>query len=442
MYPQVIDHLPNLAVPAYDKQVIGSMPVEVRKPKIANKYFAAYFLIAVGGGALRKWVFTGGVVSNLILLLMMAFPLIFLTLKTRFAISPFKEVRLLSILLILLIYHIINPYQKTFFHGILGFFVYAPFWIGIFFMVINTHLFNFYKLRWILVVISISEIILCFIQYTLPSTHFINKYAVERESGIAMVGDAVRVTGTFSFLSGLTAFTVFHAFLCWALLRWKFPTWIFFSMLGAGLILCFMAGSRSGTLVYLGLVAGILWNEFPPQLLLRFIFRYLLPFLLSFLLVLNIGKGPVFDNVNRAIDNFMERTNKLEEKGEQSKRLVWGLHRFENLSNFPEPVFGIGTGATYQGATILFGKSDAVLAFGYYESEFLQVFLEGGIVMLLTRIALIFALLRRLKFGIVMKLFLFICMIYGLPIVFNVYNAAFLSMGIALVYNSLKFDID
>ena len=78
-----------------------------------------------------------------------------------------------------------------------------------------------------------------------------------------------------------------------------------------------------------------------------------------------------------------------------------------------------------------------MLRFGYYESEFVQVFLEGGFVMMLLRLALILTLLKRLPFGRPLKWFLFICMIYGLPIVFNVYNAAFLMMGIALVDNTI-----
>jgi len=100
--------------------------------------------------------------------------------------------------------------------------------------------------------------------------------------------------------------------------------------------------------------------------------------------------------------------------------LTWGLDKFNNLNNFPNPIFGVGAGATYQGATFLFGRSEAVLRFGYYESEFVQLFLEGEFVMLLLRLALILTLLRRLPFGRPLKWFLFICMIYGLPIVFNV----------------------
>lgn len=439
MYPQVFDHLKPFVNQAVDNTISLFKVTEVAKPSNKpNLLFAIYFLVAIGGGALRKWVFSEGIVSNLILLALMVFPLLFFTLNTKNIQSPFKQIGILYGFVALLIYHVINPYQKTLFHGMLGFLVYAPFWLGIFFIIVNRGQFNFYKIRWLLLTIAIIEIVLSFIQYTLPASHIINKYAVEKDSGgIAMVGDSVRVTGTFSYLSGLTAYTVFHAFLCWAIFRWRFPSWVFFSMLGAGLILCFMAGSRGGTLVYIIIVAGILWNEFPPQKLLQFLFSYVLPFLVLFMVVLRLGQGKVFDNVNKAIDNFVERTTVLAERGEQSKRLVWGLDKFDNLSNFPDPLLGVGAGSTYQGANILFGKSEAVTNFGYYESEFVQSFLEGGVVMLLLRIVLILTLLRKLPFSFLLKAFLFICMIYGLPIIFNVYNAAFLMMGIVLVDNTI-----
>jgi hypothetical protein len=438
MYPQVFDHLK----PYVNHSVANTFKLykadEFAKPSNKpNILFAIYFLIAVGGGALRKWVFSVGFVSNLILLVLMVFPLLFFILNAKNIQSPFKQFGILYGYVALLIYHVINPYQKTLFHGMLGFLVYAPFWLGIFFLLVNRHAFNLYKLRWLFLSMAILEVALCFVQYALPPNHFLNKYAVDRDAGIAMVGNAVRVTGTFSFLSGLTAYTVFHAFLSWAIFRWRFPPWVFFSMLGAGLILCFMAGSRGGTLIYLMIVSGILWNEFPPQKLLKFIFSYILPFLIVAIIVLRLGEGKIFDTVNKAIDNFIERTTVLAKRGEQSKRLVWGLDKFDNLDNFPDPILGVGAGSTYQGAVILFGKSDAVQRFGYYESEFVQTFLEGGIVMLIFRIALILTLLRQLPFAWPLKLLLFICMIYGLPIVFNVYNAAFLLMGIALVDNTI-----
>lgn len=412
-------------------------PIKSQQVKSGNFLFLLYFVVSIGGGALRKWVFTEGVVGNLLLLLIMVMPFTFLYFINGRKVSPFQRFGILTFLMVVMAYHVINPFQKTIFHGILGILVYVPFWVGAFFMIANRHLFELKKLRWILIVVAFAEIVLCFIQYALPPSHVINKYAIERDSGIAMVGDAVRVTGTFSFLSGLTAYTVFHAFLCWAIIRWRFPPWVFFSFLIAGLILCFMAGSRSGTVIYIGLTAGILWHEFPPKLLGRLLFRYVLPSILLFVIMIRLGSGPVFDNANKAIDNFIERTVKLQEKGEQGRRIFGITSYFQDFNIYPEPILGIGAGATYQGATILFGKSEAVIRFGYYESEFVQSFLEGGVVLLILRIALILTLLRQLPFTWPIKWFLFICMIYGMPIIFNVYNAAFLLMGIALVDNTM-----
>jgi hypothetical protein len=414
-----------------------ALPAPNQGIKRANFLFLLYFVVTIGGGALRKWIFTDGAVGNFILLLLMVMPFTFLYFLKAGIISPFKRFNILYLLTAVLAYHIINPYQHTIFHGLLGVLVYAPFWLGSFYLIANRHAFRLEALRWVFLGVAMVEIFLCFVQYSLPPDHVLNKYAVERVSGIAMVGDAVRVTGTFSFLSGLTAYTVFHAFLCWAILRWRFPPWVFFSFLLAGLILCFMAGSRSGTLIYIGLAFGILVHEFPPRLLGRLAFQYILPSVLIFFVVIRLGNGPVFDNANRAIDNFVNRVSTLSERGEQNKRVFMGLEKFDDFSYFPDPILGVGAGATYQGANILFGKSDAVTRFGYYESEFVQSFLEGGVVMLILRIALILTLLRQLPFTWPIKWFLFICMIYGLPIIFNVYNAAFLMMGIALVDNTM-----
>ncbi len=441
MYPQVFDNQKSTFNALEVEQPENAMPIPetaINLMKRGNALFLIYFLITIGGGVLRKWVFSAGVISNIILLALMVFPFFLLTISHKSIQSPFKKYSILTFLMVVLIYHIINPYQKTFFHGMLGILVHAPFWIGTFFILTNQQAFQLKQLRWFFIGLAIVEVVLCFVQYALPPGHILNKYAVERDEGmIATVGDAVRVTGTFSFLSGLTAYTVFHAFLCWAILRWRFPSWVFFTFLLSGLILCFMSGSRSGTFIYIGLSAGILLNEFPPGLLARFLFRYALPSMLFFFIIIKFGEGPVFEGANRAMDNFFERVSILQEKGEQSRRLVFGLDRFDDLNNFPDPILGVGAGATYQGATILFGKSDAVLGFGYYESEFVQSFLEGGIVLLLLRIALIITLLKSLPFRFFIKLFLFFCMIYGMPIIYNVYNAAFLLMGIALVVNTI-----
>jgi hypothetical protein len=135
------------------------------------------------------------------------------------------------------------------------------------------------------------------------------------------------------------------------------------------------------------------------------------------------------------MDNFIERTTSLQERGEQSKRLTWGLDKFNDSKKFVSPWIGIGTAATYQGSTILFGKSKEVYRFGFIESEFVQVILEGGIIIFLFRIALIVMLVSLLSYPPSIKIFIAALLIYGFPTVFNVHNASFMMMGLMLTDN-------
>jgi hypothetical protein len=147
------------------------------------------------------------------------------------------------------------------------------------------------------------------------------------------------------------------------------------------------------------------------------------------------GNKVVVERAQKATDNFIDRVTKLKERGEQSRRLTYGLDLFYIRDKFESPIIGVGTGAVYQGSTILFGKSPYVIRFGYVESEFVQVVLEGGIVMLLFRIILATLLVMNLSFKGPITWLIWFCIIYAVPIVFNVHNAAFLMMGLMLVDN-------
>jgi hypothetical protein len=60
--------------------------------------------------------------------------------------------------------------------------------------------------------IGIPIALLCMAQYRLPPDHFLNKYAnTEFGDDVAMVADAVRVTGPFSYISGLASYMLFVA---------------------------------------------------------------------------------------------------------------------------------------------------------------------------------------------------------------------------------------
>src|SRR5262249_19506847 len=89
------------------------------------------------------------------------------------------------------------------------------------------------------VLLGIPIAILCIVQYRLPATHFLNRYSNADRSlpispaSVAMVGDAVRVTGPFSYISGLSTYLSFVTASLLGLMmsaRWKLKgnalTWL------------------------------------------------------------------------------------------------------------------------------------------------------------------------------------------------------------------------
>jgi hypothetical protein len=278
------------------------------------------------------------------------------------------------------------------------------------------------------------EIGLAFMQYQLPPGHILNKYAHENVS-VAQVFDRVRVSGTFSYLSGFTAFLLFYPFFVWAIIRMRYSTWIVALAASFGMFASFMTGSRSGTLLYLIFIGAMLVQSYKINDLGKLVLRLMIPSLVGIAMIMLAKKVPVADQIKIAYENFSERVTQNRKRGEESQRLTWDLQYFQG-NRFREPLFGIGIGSTYQGAVILFGPSRYALEFGYVESEFVKVILEGGYILIILKVLLATILVINLTFtSRVLKLFTWFAMVYAAPIVFNVHNAAFLMLGIILVDN-------
>lgn len=399
------------------------------------KVFLTFFLVAVVGGAIRKWFTTSGAVGNAVLGIQMVLPFAWYVFRSPGYVHPFSLFKVLPFYVAYLVFHILNPMQHTYFHGLFGFLIYGAFWLGLFYYLANREKFNFQPIIWWFIIVALVEMVLGFIQYVLPQGHVLNKYAQERHENIATIADSVRITGTFSFLSGYTAYLMFHAFLVWALIRLKMPNWLTMGIAAFGLIAAFMTGSRGGTLIYLAILGPVFLREFNGPQLVRFAGSLIIPAAIIFLGLIASGNKVVMERAQKASGNFIDRVTRLQERGEQAKRLTYGLDLFTIRDKFESPIIGVGTGAIYQGATILFGKSPYVIRFGYVESEFVQVVLEGGIIMLIFRLILATLLVRSLSFMGPIRWVIWICIIYAVPIVFNVHNAAFLMMGIMLVDN-------
>lgn len=399
------------------------------------KLYLLYFLVATLGGAVRKWVTDSGVASNIVLLVQMLVPFLTYYFRSPKSNSPFEKFNILYFYFGYLAFHIIYPLQLTFFHGIFGVIIHGGFWLLLFYYLANRHLFEPNKLMKVFFIIGITEVVLGFIQYQLPTDHFLNRYAnPEIIKNVAIVGDKVRITGTFSYLSGYTAYLLFAAMLVWALIRLKYQPWIVITATICIFITGFMTGSRTATVMNIVILVPIFIQEYSLKLVTAVAGRLIIPLAIVVMVGLVFTKIPVVDQVGKAYDNFMGRVETNRKSGEESSRFT-GDFDYIQRANFQHPIFGVGLGSTYQGATFLFGTSPYVLEFGYAESELIRVTLEGGIVILILKLILSVILVRNLVITGLARWVVFFTFYLFNPIVFNVHNAAFIAMGIILVDN-------
>jgi hypothetical protein len=338
-----------------------------------------------------------------------------------------------TIYFLYLFFQIVNPLQVSMFHGILGLIVHGMFWMGMFFYFANRDLFTLDTYIKPILLLVLGEVVLAFIQYGLPQGHFLNKYATDASQNIAIVGDRVRVTGTFSYLSGYTAFLLFYPFFVWALIFKKTATWLVFAVALAGLIAAFMTGSRSGVLLYVVFVGFALFENYSLKDVAPLLGKLVIPLMVTIAIFLVFRGDEIGKQAETAYTNFSNRVTGLQKAGEQSRRLTWDFRYFEG-NRFKYPLTGIGTGSTYQGATILFGSSPYAREFGYVESEFVKVVLEGGYLLMLLKFFMAGLLVSQLCFGgRLFKFALWGTLVYAAPIVFNVHNATFLMLGLIYI---------
>jgi hypothetical protein len=387
------------------------------------------FTFTIASGILRKWVFTSYAVGNIIFFIQLLVPYLLLV-KDFKGLNKIFSIKLISFFLLYLFLQVLNPLQKTFLHGPIGILLHAIFWITGFYYLFNKEKFNFQKYILVFVIIAFGEIVLGAIQYGLPQGHFLNRYAAEQNVGnsIAAVGSAVRITGTFSYISGFSAYLLFHALFVWGLILLEYRPAITISLLVAGLFAAFMNGSRGATYVYIFIFVVFLIFEARKTNISKFIFRLIVPAMLLYMVILLRGQLGIESTATTALDNFQTRRNTGIEKGEEKSRFLWDYYALVE-KEYEYPLFGIGIGSTYQGAVVLWGQSEALIRHGYVESELERYVLEGGFFLLLIRLILTVYFCRMLFMPNYTK-----WMIGGLmfiaPITFNIFNIVFFMVGI------------
>lgn len=400
-----------------------------------STYLIFVLLFTVSSGAIRKWVPVNAGVSNIILFgQLLVLPASTLLLRHRQIAVPNGLFALLSCYIIFAC----NPLNLTLFHGLLGLLIYCGWFIILKVYLANRYCFDTKQLTKFLLIVIGFEFLLAAVQYTSPADSFINKYANQaalgENSGIALVGSAVRVTGTFSYLSGFTAFLIVVPFLCWGLLRKNTFTSIASFLLLACLPVCMMTGSRMAVLIHLVLMTYIILRRNVK------INQLIKPGIgVAIFVVISSVINPqvvetVEDVVSKAAVNFGERRNEQKKAGEERQRIFWDWEQLLNF-NHSKWLTGVGLGATYQGATSTFGTSNHVQEYGYYETENARIMLETGVFGLLLRFMLGIYISFQIRVPTIDKWFLAFFNIFLFTYVFNVYNAVFGALALILLDN-------
>lgn len=403
--------------------------------------FAAWLLFAytIFSGALRKWVFGPGLAGNAIFFIQLLAPFIFF-LFNSFSRAA-KGFRIPVFFLIFLAYLIIaafNPKNHTLYHGLFGLVIHMGFWVALVSFYQNRASFELENLVGFFVMILVVEVALAYVQYSLPAEHILNI----KSNGMAVdatVGDAVRVSGTFSYIGGFQVMITFYGFLIWFLIILDFPFIVIALVFALSVFAALMSGSRGSMILFLFISAfAFLQSGF---LFRRFINVALTCVILTIFLYFFGNKvSVVFD---QAYNNFSERVEWGLEAGETEDRFE---EPFKDVLNFKGkyPIYGIGLGSTYQGANIIFGESFYAKEFGGYEGELGRIILEGGFILFFLRIILLLVFLRYSYIPAsgkaIVVIFFLACVV-----VFNTYQTIFLLFGIMLVerayfikYNKLK----
>lgn len=394
------------------------------KSKKILLYLSMLILFTVFSGALRKWVFGEGALGSALLLLQLFVPGLFYILMSRYAKASASAPIVWYIYIVYLIIVAFNPMNNTYFHGFLGVILHTGYFlIWLAYLQYGKHM-ALEKLIPLMMAIIIAEFILASLQYTLPGSHILNQYASGGESN-ATVGDAVRVSGTFSYIGGFQVFIPLIACTAWFMMLKKYNMSFIISTVGLGLIMAFMSGSRGAVGFYIlhilmaFLLSGSIVNRLLKATLQAVVIIYLV----------GIFIPKLSDTFTKSYDNFM---NRVENSDEIDGRLKGSFNEILDFKG-KYPLFGVGLGSTYQGANALFGTSIYVKEYGGYESEPARIILEGGFVLFALRLVLLISfLIYTSNLPLPAKGFFFI-IFFNIMVTFNIYQGVFFVLGIMFV---------
>ncbi len=400
--------------------------VDERDLQHNQRLLLAYFLFTTFNGVLRKWVFAGNsaVEGGLVMLQVLApFLMTFSMRRERSWLFYFPLIPFALVLLVLAF----NPLSHTIYHSIFGLLLHMSFWLMALIYVQERDSFPVERLLWPMLVSCGVESVLGLLQFTLPSDHFLNHYARETNAVIGFSeGLGTRICGTFSYLSGFGAFIVFFGMFLWALmLENRRPLLLIYALAAAGMLSAFMNGGRVVALPYaMAVVFGILshggvGNKLKGALVVALV--------AGMAVVFDLGEKLPF--ISNAYEAFSGRVKYGQETGESTDR-AFDLFRAVIDYAGPRPGFGIGLGATYQGAIAKWGASPLLPAM---EAEPERIVIEGGLFLFTVRALLLLLLLARTKIPLWFAVPIMVYILMFLSTVFNINQCFYAFFGFMLV---------
>jgi hypothetical protein len=319
------------------------------------------FVLLVFEGALRKWAFPGAqaqiyLVKDAILL---AVYLGFM-LDNRRILPATAGTGLIKIVLVLGFVwgciEVLNPNSPSILVGIIGlksYFLYAPIaFILPYAIKSREHLFVLIK-RYLIMAIPVA--VLGLLQIMAGPASSLNVYVSNSEDMSTMAAyfgheNLIRTSGTFSYISGYTAFLSFVAFLAigynmahgWRLKNSIIPVITLALVVGA----MFTTGSRGPIYVLLATSPVILWLAATSRVLsLQTAVRLCL--FVPVITILALNASP------RAFEAFMERAEQADTSYTLTRTFSWFDQTTGVLS--AEPLLGMGIGATHPAALSIMG---------------------------------------------------------------------------------------
>ncbi|MBK9337682.1 MAG: hypothetical protein IPM98_14405 [Lewinellaceae bacterium] len=395
----------------------------LNKQRQITRLLAFVLLYTLLAGAVRKWIVLSGPISNVLLLGHILLPWLF------YMLAPGRKGRYTPVLLLfgaLLLLMAFNPLNQSLFHGAFGLLLHLGFWLFAFHYLENRHLYVWENLFSLLIVLFFVEVVLGIFQYSLPRTHFINRYAAETATSIAYVGERARVTGTFSYVAGFTSWLFFANLWIWSLALQRRSLRLVVLLTALAVFASLISGARMALALTLLFACLMFWGVLKRLSVLKVSVALLVGVLAA------AGAYQKSAFVQEAWSNFYSRIEDGIRDEEFGRRTVGVVEEIIDYRG-DYPVFGTGLGATYQGARIIWGESYFIKRYGGFEEEPERIVLEGGYLLFILRTLLVFYFLSRLRLPFLYKILFGLLIILFTHSIFNVYNLVFVPLGLSLL---------